>query len=280
MRTIAVAVALVALAAVGLGRSQTLSFEVASIKPNESASGHGGAPFIPPGQFAVAWYSVQALVSFAYEVPSWRITGWPEWTRSARYDIQARTGKPTTRPELLAMVRTLLADRFSLRAHREIRVGDVYGLIVRASNGATGPKLQRVIVDCATMKLADGAGPGLFPRDARPPCGDITLSSVIGGVGMRSHFAALTMAQLATAFEGGVGRPVVDRTGFSGTFDAELTYVRDTPLSVAAPTGNNPLLDGVSFSDAIKQQLGLDLRSERGPVEFLVIDVVERPTPD
>ena len=97
---------------------------------------------------------------------------------------------------------------------------------------------------------------------------------------MRNHFAALTMAQLATAFEGGVGRPVVDRTGFSGTFDAELTYVRDTPLTVAAPTGNNPLLDGVSYSDAIKQQLGLDLRPERGPVEFLVIDAVERPTPD
>lgn len=181
MRTIVVTLALVTLAAVGLGQSQTPAFEVASIKPNGSATGHGGAPFIPPGQFAVAWYSVQALVSFAYEVPSSRITGWPEWTRSARYDIQARTAKPTTRAELLAMLRTLLADRFSLRVHREVREGDVYGLIVRASDGATGPKLQRVIVDCATMKLAEGSGPGLFPREARPACGDITLSSVIGG---------------------------------------------------------------------------------------------------
>lgn len=97
---------------------------------------------------------------------------------------------------------------------------------------------------------------------------------------MTNRFAAVTMAQLATAFEGGIGRPVVDRTGFTGTFDAELTFVRDTPLSVAAPKGNNPLLDGVSYRDAIKQQLGLDLRSERGPVEVLVIDAVERPTPD
>lgn len=272
--------ALVTLAGVGFGRSQTLSFEVASIKPNESASGYGGAPYLPPGQFAVTWYSLQALVSFAHEVPISRITGWPAWTRSARYDIQARTGKPTTRAGLLAMLRTLLADRFSLRAHREIREGDVYGLIVRARDGATGPKLQRIIVDCATMKLAEGSGPGLFPADARPACGDITLSSVIGGTGVTNRFAAVTMAQLATAFEDGVGRPVVDRTGLTGMFDAELTYVRDAPLSVAAPTANNALLDGVSYRDAITQQLGLDLRSQRGPVEVLVIDAIERPTPD
>lgn len=279
MRTIAVAVVLVTLAGV-LGQSQTPAFEVASIKPSQSASGHGGAPFIPPGQFAVASYSLQALVSFAYDVPGSRITGWPAWTRSARYDIQARTGRPTTRAELLAMVRTLLADRFSLKAHREIREGEVYGLFVRTSDGATGPKLQRVIVDCARLTLADGSGPGLFPPDARPACGDITLSSVVGGVGVRNRFAAVTMAQLAAAFEGGVGRPVVDRTGFTGTFDAELTYVRDTPLSVTAPTGNDPLLDGVSYSDAIRQQLGLDLRSERDPVEILVIDAIERPAPN
>jgi uncharacterized protein (TIGR03435 family) len=64
-----------------------------------------------------------------------------------------------------------------------------------------------------------------------------------------------------------------------GGKSAELTFVRDTPPSVAVPT-NSPLLDGVSYRDAIKQRLGLDLRSERGPVEILVIDTVERPTPD
>jgi uncharacterized protein (TIGR03435 family) len=88
------------------------------------------------------------------------------------------------------------------------------------------------------------------------------------------------MAQLATALEGGVGRPVVDETGLTGTFDAELTFIRDTPPSVTVPTGNSPLLDGMSYRDAIKQQLGLDLRSERGPVEVLVIDAIARPTPD
>jgi uncharacterized protein (TIGR03435 family) len=281
MRTaIAAALTLVTLGPVGLGQPQTLAFEAASIKPNESATGYGGAPLIRPGQFGAAWYSLHALVSFAYEVPGSRITGWPEWTRSARYDIQARTGKPTTRAELLAMLRTLLADRFSLKTHSEIREGDVYALIVRASDGAVGPKLRRVIVDCTTMKLAEGSGPGLFPREARPACGGMTQSSVIGGVGVADRFAAITMAQLATALEGGVGRPVVDKTGLTGTFDAELTFIRDTPPSVTVPTGNSPLLDGMSYRDAIKQQLGLDLRSERGPVEVLVIDAIARPTPD
>ena len=281
MRTaIAAALTLVTVGAVGLGQSQGPAFEVASIRPNESASGYGGAPLIRPGQFGAAWYSPQALVSFAYEVPGSRISGWPEWTRSARYDIQARTGRPTTRAELLAMLRTLLADRFSLKTHREIREGNVYALSVRASDGSAGPKLRRVIVDCTTMKLAEGSGPGLFPRDARPACGRMTQASVIGGTGVTDRFAAVTMADLATALEAGVGRPVIDRTGFTGTFDAELTFVRDAPPSVPAPTATGPLLDGVSYRDAIKQQLGLELRSERGPVEVLVIDAIERPTPD
>ena len=96
-----------------------------------------------------------------------------------------------------------------------------------------------------------------------------------------SKRAAVTMEQLAISLGGGVGRPVIDRTGLNGMFDAELTYVTDNPAgSFPPPSKLQPPPDGVSFRDAIKQQLGLDLRSERGPVEFLVIDSIERPTPN
>jgi len=70
---------------------------------------------------------------------------------------------------------------------------------------------------------------------------------------------------------------VFDRTGLTGTFDVELKYIHDMPPSqfLGPPSKEPPL--GVSLRDAIKQQLGLDLRSERGPVEFLVIDSIQRP---
>ena len=68
------------------------------------------------------------------------------------------------------MLQTPLAQRFSLKAHRETREMDIYALIA-GKPGTAGPKLQRVEVDCQTNKLLDGSGPGLFPKDARPACG-------------------------------------------------------------------------------------------------------------
>jgi len=260
------------------------SFEVASVTPSTSLPPPGSSGVqIGPEQFDAPSYPLQALVSLAHGMSGARITGWPEWTRTARYDVRAKTGKPSTRQEVLAMLQTLLAQRFSLKVHRETREMDIYALVV-AKDGVTGPKLQRVEVDCETKKLLDGSGPGLFPPDARPACGINlrTVRMVAGPSITTSARAAVTMEQLAIGLGGGVGRPVVDRTGLNGTFDAELTYLTENPVSPSFPQPSSTQRppDGVSLRDAIRQQLGLDLRSERGPVEFLVIDSIERPTPN
>ena len=258
------------------------SFEVASVTPSTSLPPPGSSGVqIGPEQFDAPSYPLQALVSLAHGMSGARITGWPEWTRTARYDVRAKTGRPSTRQEVLAMLQTLLAQRFSLKVHRETREMDIYALVV-AKDGVTGPKLQRVEVDCETKKLLDGSGPGLFPPDARPACGINlrTVRMVAGPSITTSARAAVTMEQLAIGLGGGVGRPVVDRTGLNGTFDAELTYLTENPVSPSFPQPSSTQRppDGVSLRDAIRQQLGLDLRSERGPVEFLVIDAIERPT--
>ena len=282
MRKTTMCLGVVTLAAALVGRAQAPSFEVASVRLSESLPPPGSiGAVIRPDQFDAPSYPLQALVSLAHGISTARITGWPEWTRSVRYDVRAKTGKPSTRPEVLAMLQTLLAERFSLKVHRETREMDIYALIV-AKPGAIGPKLQRVEVDCETKKLLDGSGPGLFPPDARPACG-ISLNTVrlVAGPSITiSRRAAWTMEQMALGLGGGVGRPVIDRTGLSGTFDAELTYVTENPPSFPQPTKPQPPPDGVWLRDAIRQQLGLDLRSERGPVEFLVIDSIERPTPN
>ena len=87
------------------------------------------------------------------------------------------------------------------------------------------------------------------------------------------------MERLAQTLSGGAGRPVFDRTGLTGTFDVELKYIYDQPPSpfFSEQRAGAPAPNGVSLRDAIKQQLGLDLRSERGPVAFFVIDSIERP---
>jgi uncharacterized protein (TIGR03435 family) len=284
MRTIMSLAAVVIFTGVLFAQAPTPAFEVASVTPGNSLPppGTGGAQ-IRPEQFDAPSYPLQALVSLAHGVSGARITGWPEWTRAARYDVRAKTGKPSTRQEVLAMLQTLLAERFSLKVHRETREMDIYMLVV-AKAGSIGPKLQRVEVDCETKKLLEGSGPGLFPPDARPACGTSrqTVRMVAGPSITTSARAAWTMEQLAISLGGGVGRPVVDRTGLNGTFDAELTYVTENPASPSFPVPSSPQPppDGVSLRDAIRQQLGLDLRAERGPVEFLVIDSIERPTPN
>jgi uncharacterized protein (TIGR03435 family) len=72
------------------------------------------------------------------------------------------------------------------------------------------------------------------------------------------------------------GRAILDKTGLSGTFDADLQYQSE---GLSVPGSVNPP-DGVPLREALRQQLGLDLRPERGSVEFLVVDSIERPGED
>jgi uncharacterized protein (TIGR03435 family) len=283
-RKLAVTVA-VLIAATGAGLTQApppLAFDVASVKPNPAVSAPSAGLQIRPEQLEAIWYPVQALVIQAYDVSVARIVGLPDWTRTERYDVRAKTSRPSTRQDVLSMLRTLLADRFSLKVHREVREMDVYALAFARPDGGPGPKLRQVVVNCETNKLAAGSGPGLYPLDARPPCGNMISNAraVAGPTLVRSRFAAITMERLAaTLGAGSVGRPVIDKTGLTGMFDVELDYLTESAGAPGAPTVTEPP-EGVSLRDALKQQLGLELRPDRGPVEYLAIDSIARPTPD
>ena len=255
------------------------AFDVASVKRNAAVSPAGMGVLIRLQELEATFVPVQALVVQAFDIPAGRIAGLPDWTRTEFYDVRAKTSKLPTRPEILSMLQTLLAERFSLKTHREAREMDVYALVVARRDAALGPKLQRVVVNCQTNRLDIGSAPGLFPQNARPPCGNTVSNAkpVPSGPSLvQNTYAAVTMERLASTLTV-VGRPVIDKTGLSGTFDVELKYLSE---GLAASGGATELPEGVPLRDALIQQLGLELRPDRSSIEFLVIESIARPTPD
>jgi uncharacterized protein (TIGR03435 family) len=174
------------------------------------------------------------------------------------------------------MLRQMLEDRFALRVHHEIRDMPVYELLVARSDGRLGPNLkpaqidyrpfltgQRPMSEAPVLKREDGS----FPRCARV----ITLTMQ----GFHPWMNGAPVSELLRLIEGTVKRTVIDKTGLSGVFDIDLTYI--TP-DMPGARGKDNAIDGPSLMTALSEQLGLRLESADGPVEVVVIDAASPPT--
>jgi len=162
-------------------------------------------------------------------------------------------------------MQSLLADRFKLKIHREMREMDVYALVL-AKPGMPGPGLMPSTNDCEA--LAEQARQGNTPPP-RPAGAGPTPCSILGNVG-RISFDGFGMPQVANMLIGQAGRIVVDRTGLSGNWQFVLTFAPE-----GATDSNAPF-----FLTALQEQLGLKLESTKAPVGVVVIDHAEKPTPD
>lgn len=254
------------------------SFEVASIKVNKSGEPGGG--FRPRGsQLVVVNYTLFDIIRNAYGLQGNQILGGPAWITAAseRFDITAKATEGTKPDQMLLMVQQLLADRFKLRLHQETRELPIFALVMARDDRRLGPQMKPAAFDCTTLRaaLARGERPTLPPRADKPSCGAQTRLGhfLVGGYPMSD------IARNLSAFVG--GRPVVDRTGLTGIYDFELTWTPDQ-LPPAPPGQTLPPADpnGPSLFTAVQEQLGLRLQATTGPVEVLVIDNAERPTPD
>lgn len=118
-------------------------FEVASLKPSTL----GGRGFsivpLPGGKLNARNISLKRLIAVAYSVTDFQISGNVSWLESDRWDMEARAPGPAALPQLRLMLRTLLADRFKLQAHRETREMKVYHL-TQFRPGQTGPGLVEI----------------------------------------------------------------------------------------------------------------------------------------
>jgi uncharacterized protein (TIGR03435 family) len=247
-----------------------VTFEVASVKPNVSR-GIRGHDF-PGDRFEAKNVPLRELIMIAYGepgqmLPDSQIAG-PTWIDQDRFDISAKVGPNglNTVAEKQRRLRTLLEERFKLIAHPERRESAAYALRVARTNGTLGPQLHHAAVDCEAILAS---GPGLRER-----CILYMLPS--GKLMLRGQ----TMSALANILTRGFDRPVVDQTGLAGGFDADADFDPHTvPAMAQLPPDQGPT-DAPSFMTALQEVLGLKLESTRAAVRFLVIDHVERPTPD
>jgi uncharacterized protein (TIGR03435 family) len=251
------------------------SFEVASVKTSAGAPCVGA---VAPDRFLRCNITLSLLLAYAFDVPEFQIVDGPAWTRAARFDVDARALERPTRDEMRAMARDLLAERFKLRTHAEQREMERFALTVRSGQGGLGPKLKRSKVDCAAIVAApDYRPPTGLPGPGEPFCGGVRFRNTPESMTMQLD--GVTVAQLASRLQAFAGRAVVDKTGLEGTFDVELEFEPPANLRRAAPS-NQPRRPELSLPAAVRDQLGLDLRSERGPVSFIVVDDARRPGAD
>ncbi len=237
--------------------AQEPKFEVASVKLSGPAEDVFGMFVYPGGRLTATNQTLRSLIRVAYGIEDFQIMGGPSWAAEDHFSIEARppAGSPSSRitpsnPKLpppeeeLAMLRSLMAERFHLAVHEETKDGRIYEL--RA--GPKGPKLD-VAKD-----------PNDFPV--------VTSSSYTGNPDrpVIREGINVSMALLAAALSQNLRLPVVDRTGLNGAFDFKFYLERSTDGVRDAPM----LTRGIEV-------LGLTLAPARGPVRYLTIDHAERP---
>jgi len=259
-------------------------YEAASVKPNKTAPQGSSIRRFPGGRLQATNMPLRALITFAYQLQPFQLVGDPGWLRTETFDIVAKMeGDPPAvmpgqgpDPHMVAM-RMLLADRFKLTVHRETREMDIYALVIVRPDGKPGPALKPSTQDCEAM--LDAAKRGKLP----PPPGpnDPVICGTRGNPG-RIQVGGMPLVTFANLLSGRVQRTVVDRTGLAGAWDFEINFAPESAPIAAPPGVELPPGDPTapSLFTAIQEQLGLRLQSTKGPVEVLVVDRIEHPTPD
>ena len=275
-----------------------MEFEVASIRPAKpgrftppSFALDNGDTYSfgdPHGRF-FADFPLEVYVMFAYEL--WltpeqsqaMLAKLPKWVSTDSFVIDARAPGNSTKDQMRLMLQSLLADRFKLAVHFETKQSPVLAL-VSDRPGKTGPKLRPHSMGpaCdATVTSPPSGAPASIPDVFPPRCGAYMLIQLQNGtVLLGSRDTTMQRVADSLPFLGNLGRPVVDQTGLSGTFDFTLNFVRESNQQVSPGADAQPAPQGPTFLEALQEQLGLKLKPIKAPLKILVVDHVEEPSPN
>ena len=253
-------------------------YEVSTVKPNHAEDGRFET-MITPGGIEMDGVPVQLILRQAFAVGDDRIIGAPSWVEAQRWDIQAKVA-PDDAPKLaklkhserMMMLQPLLVERFGLKFHHETRELPVYELVIAKG----GSKLK---------ESTDDAGPGDASKDQH-------TRLMIGMGNIEGH--RFSVANLTEVLANPVGRTIVDKTGLNGRYDFTLQFTDESVPSRMglgpgpgqdgphAGAGGPPPSDssGPDIFTAVQEQLGLKLVSAKGPVDVIVIDHIDKPSPN
>jgi len=259
----------------GQAPSVPLKLEVASVRPNTSEPDERSIQRTPGGRFVVDNLPLRDLIIFAYQLQDYQLVDAPDWLVAERFNIVAKAEREPSgwldeiglgRSRI--MMQNLLVERFSLAVHKETRDLPIFELTLARSDGKPGPKLLQSTTNCAVPGPQRTAGPRGCGMTIRPE---------------QILFGGFPLDRFVSNLSGLVHRIVVDRTGLTGNWDFELSLPPGPDPLTPATLPPSPPQPGVDpkvawLSTALEEQLGLQLRPARGPVEVLVVDGVKRPT--
>lgn len=232
------------------------SFEVASIKPDHSGTGNMSMGW-RNSTFTAENAAVMQLLEDAFHVHNYQVVNAPKWVIDTHYDVVAKAddtaqalSPEVQQKQIRLMLQALLSERCKLRFHRETKNLPVYELVPAKS----GPKLHEA-----------SAGENFGANSS-----DTQLKAT-----------AITMEQMAEQLSGQFNRTVLDKTGLTGKYDFTVNYAPDQDQAAPGYGQNAAQPDaGPSIFTAVQDQLGLKLVAAKGPVEVIIIDSIEPPSPN
>jgi len=273
-----------------------MSFEVASIRLAEP-----GARFqtnvnlnledepIPMGGRLTATAALGSYIALAYKFMPVGAQSeavfdhLPKWATTDLFTIEAKA--PMANPskdQMRLMMQSLLAERFKLAVHFETHDVPVLAL-VQIKPGELGPRLR----PHSQGPACDAEIPPVDRNSAKIPDVWLPVCGITQAIDWRDHTAILgsrniTLDVLAAYIPTliPVDRPVIDQTGLTGRFDYELNFTPEWRMPKGQSADTQLDLTGPTFFEALKDQLGLKLKPTRAPIQILVIDHVEQPSPN
>lgn len=232
-------------------------FDAVSIKPS-APDAHGGGFNLSPGHLNAKNQSLRDLVSFAWDLQAYQLSGGPSWAETDRYEVIATFPASTTNHDRALMMQSMLADRFGLTIRHDSKEISGYALTA----GRNGHKLHSPVA----------ADPGMMLGRSRAT-GQRTLTA-----------SSQSMANFASILSDLLGRPVEDRTGIAGQFDFSMEWTPDPVDGRAGGPGGkvipppDPEQTGPTIFTAIQETLGLKLETAKVKIGTVIIEKAEKPS--
>jgi uncharacterized protein (TIGR03435 family) len=259
------------------------TFEAASVKrvdgkpgdPGFKVTVRGGPGTSDPERVTYTNQNLLSMVYYAYNQYVDATT--PAWIGTERYNIEAKIPPGTTLAEFRLMLQHLLAERFHMVVHHEMRDYDGYDLLV-AKGGLKMKKSSGEDSAAAELPTAEqlASGPLLsasldakgYPQLLRP---GITIVPVKNSIALHLMARAQTLAEMIEVLKNLLGYPIVDKTGLSGRYDCTLDFHRGAPVM-----GTEEPNDLIPYIPLAVDGLGLKMVSVKVPVDTLVVDSAEK----